>query len=128
MNPSGGLGAQTTMSHAVVLANYINTLATVESEEVEKVLKAYKDERYPIGKAGVESSAAMSKMVKQGLMGKIVRAILGHMPDWLWFAIRAKSVRCRPQISFLPPAEDKCQIKALHQPSLENTRNMATSV
>ncbi|KAF9356662.1 hypothetical protein BGX26_004935 [Mortierella sp. AD094] len=130
MNPSGGLGAQIAMGDAVVLANYINTLATVESKDVEKVLKAYKDERYPLGKDGVETSAAMLNIYKKGLVGKIVRGILGHMPSWLWFEIRARGVRCRPQISFLPLAEDKCQIKALHQPSLENTRpkNKATNV
>ncbi|KAF9157249.1 hypothetical protein BGX20_004047 [Mortierella sp. AD010] len=122
MSPSGGLGAQTAMGDAVVLANYINALTTVESEDVEKALKAYRDERYPIGKDGVKTSAAMFNIIKQGLAGKIVRFILGHMPRWLWFEIRARSVRCRPQISFLPLAEDKCQIKPLYQPSLEKTR------
>ncbi|KAG0001403.1 hypothetical protein BGZ79_004723 [Entomortierella chlamydospora] len=130
MSPSGGLGAQTAMGDAVVLANYINTLTTVESEEVEKALKAYRDERYPIDKDGVKTSAAMFSIIKQGLVGKIARLILGHMPRWLWFEIRARSVRCRPQISFLPLAEDKCQIKALHQPSLEKTRpkNMTVGI
>ncbi|KAF9170196.1 hypothetical protein BGX21_011185 [Mortierella sp. AD011] len=127
MNPSGALGAQTAMGDAVVLANYINTLTTIESEEVEKALRAYKEERYPLGKEGVETSAAMFNIYKQGFVGKIVRGILGYMPRWLWFQIRARGVRCRPQISFLPLAQDKCQIKAMHQPSLENTRpkNMA---
>ncbi|KAF9155703.1 hypothetical protein BGX20_004387, partial [Mortierella sp. AD010] len=65
MNPSGGLGAQTAMSDAVILANYINTLHTVELEDVEKALKAYRDERYPIGKHAVETSAAMFNIIKQ---------------------------------------------------------------
>ncbi|KAG0007377.1 hypothetical protein BGZ80_004727 [Entomortierella chlamydospora] len=130
MSPAGGLGAQTAMGDAVVLANYINTLTTVESEDVEKALKAYRNERYPIGKEGVETSAAMFSIIKQDLMGRVIRFILSHMPRWLWFQILARSVRCRPQISFLPLAEDTCQIKAMHQPSLQNTRpkNMATSV
>ncbi|KAF9155704.1 hypothetical protein BGX20_004388 [Mortierella sp. AD010] len=129
MSPAAGLGAQTAMGDAVVLANYINTLTTVESEDVEKVLKAYRDERYPIAKKNAGASAAMSSRVKQGLVGKIVRFILGHMPRWLWFQILARSVQCRPQISFLPLAEDNCPIKAMYQPSLEKTRpkNMATN-
>ncbi|KAF9373608.1 hypothetical protein BGX21_004376 [Mortierella sp. AD011] len=65
MNPSGGLGAQTAMGDAVVLANYINTLTTVESADVEKALKAYKKERYPIGKDAVKTSAAMFNFIKQ---------------------------------------------------------------
>ncbi|KAF9377590.1 hypothetical protein BGX21_003156 [Mortierella sp. AD011] len=130
MNPSAGLGAQTAMGDAVVLANYINTLTTVEPEDVEKVLKAYKAERYPIGKAAVATSASVFKGIQQNFVARLVRAILRNMPRWLLFAISARSVRSRPQISFLPLAEDKCQIKALCQPSLEKTRpkNMATSV
>ncbi|KAF9154698.1 hypothetical protein BGX21_004377 [Mortierella sp. AD011] len=130
MSPAGGLGAQTAMGDAVVLVNYINTLTTVESEDVEKALKAYRNERYTIGKEGVKTSAAMFSIIKQGLIGKVIRFILSHMPRWLWFQILARSVRNRPQISFLPLAEDTCQIKAMHQPSLENTRPkiMAASV
>ncbi|KAF9157530.1 hypothetical protein BGX21_006809, partial [Mortierella sp. AD011] len=127
MDPAGGLGAQTAMGDAVVLANYINTLTTVESEDVEKALKAYRDERYPIGKKNVETSAAMSRRIKQGLVGKIIRFILAHMPRWLWFQILARNIQSRPQISFLPLAEDNCPIKAMYQPSLEKTqpKNMA---
>ncbi|KAF9997636.1 hypothetical protein BGZ80_006954, partial [Entomortierella chlamydospora] len=100
-----------------------------ESEDVEKALKAYKDERYPIGKSAVETSASVFKGIQQGLVARLVRAILRRMPRWILFAICARAVRSRPQISFLPLAEDKCQIKALHQPSLEKTRpkNMATN-
>ncbi|KAF9997174.1 hypothetical protein BGZ80_007063 [Entomortierella chlamydospora] len=65
MNPSGGLGAQTAMGDAVVLANYINTLSSVDSEDVENALNAYKVERYPVAKAAVESSAGMSNVIKQ---------------------------------------------------------------
>ncbi|KAF9985210.1 hypothetical protein BGZ79_005468, partial [Entomortierella chlamydospora] len=62
---SARLGALIAMGDAVVLDNYINTLTTVESEDVEKVLKAYKTERYPVGKASVEISADRSKTIKQ---------------------------------------------------------------
>ncbi|KAF9147709.1 hypothetical protein BGX20_006580, partial [Mortierella sp. AD010] len=57
MNPSGGLGAQVAIGDADVLANYINTLSSVDSEDVENALKAYKIERYPVAKASVDSSA-----------------------------------------------------------------------
>ncbi|KAG0001402.1 hypothetical protein BGZ80_001503 [Entomortierella chlamydospora] len=127
MNPSGGLGAQTAMSDAVILANYINTLHTVELEDVEKALKTYRNERYPIGKQAVETSAVMFNIIKQDWRGRMIRYILKYIPRWLWFMIRAQSVRCRPQISFLPLAEDKCQIKAIHQPSLEKTRPKNTA-
>ncbi|KAF8943440.1 hypothetical protein BGZ46_006505, partial [Entomortierella lignicola] len=56
MHPAAGLGAQSAMNDAVILANYINTLRTIKSEDVEEVLKAYKDERYPIAKAAFKNS------------------------------------------------------------------------
>ncbi|KAF9343154.1 hypothetical protein BGX26_006180 [Mortierella sp. AD094] len=67
MNSSAGLGALTAVGDAVVLANYINTLTSVESEEVEDALKAYTIERYPIDRTAVETSAAVFKGIKQVL-------------------------------------------------------------
>ncbi|KAF8949811.1 hypothetical protein BGZ46_004929, partial [Entomortierella lignicola] len=130
MNPSGGLGAQVAMNDAVVLANYINTLTTIESKAVENALKAYKDERYPIAKTAAQASASMANIIKQGYIGRCVRFLLNHAPNWLWLAIRSSSFRNRPQISFLPLAEDRCTVKPMYQPSLEKTRptNMARNV
>ncbi|KAF9102637.1 hypothetical protein BGX27_010921 [Mortierella sp. AM989] len=130
LHPAGGLGALTAMNDAVVLANYINTLTSVSSEEVEKVLKAYKDERMPAAKTAWKASSEMAGTIKQNWKGRFSRMLLRNMPDWLWYAIRAKSYINRPQISFLPLAEDKCQIPAVYQRSLEKTRpkNMGTGV
>ncbi|KAF9343498.1 hypothetical protein BGX26_005630 [Mortierella sp. AD094] len=41
-----------------------------KSEDVEKALKAYKDELYPPGNVAVETSTNMFNIIKQGLMGK----------------------------------------------------------
>ncbi|KAF9102638.1 hypothetical protein BGX27_010922 [Mortierella sp. AM989] len=130
LHPAGGLGAQTAMNDAVVLANYISTLTSVRSEEVEKALKAYKDERMPVAKTAWKASSEMANTLKQNLKGRLVRKFFSHMPSWLWHAIRAKSYVNRPQISFLPLAEDKCKVKADYQPSLEKTRpkDMVASV
>ncbi|KAF8962167.1 hypothetical protein BGZ46_001218 [Entomortierella lignicola] len=65
MNPAGGLGAQAAMNDAVVLGNYISTLNSIESRQVEETLKAYKDERYPIAKTAVKASAGLANMIKQ---------------------------------------------------------------
>ncbi|KAF9207695.1 hypothetical protein BGZ49_010729 [Haplosporangium sp. Z 27] len=130
MHPAAGLGAQSAMNDAVVLANYINTLTTIESGDVEKALKAYKDERYPVAKAAIKRSSGSADSIKQGYGGRIKRFIVKHMPNWLWLAVLSDSCRSRPQISFLPLAEDKCKVKPMYQPSLEKTRpkNMAMSV
>ncbi|KAF9176589.1 hypothetical protein BGZ49_006131 [Haplosporangium sp. Z 27] len=130
MHPAAGLGALSAMNDAVILANYINTLETIESEDVEKALKAYKDERYPIAKTSFKSSVSMANTLNQGYSGKFIRYILNHLPGWLWTAILSSTFRCRPQISFLPPVDDKYVVKPMHQPSLEKTRppNMARDV
>ncbi|KAF9411831.1 hypothetical protein BGZ76_005297, partial [Entomortierella beljakovae] len=107
MNPSGGLGAQSAMNDAVVLANYLNTLTSIESKDVEKVLKAYRNERYPLAKKAVQTSSGMSRAIKPGFVGNILRYMFNNMPRWLWFAMRSRSFSNRPQISFLPIAEDK---------------------
>ncbi|KAF8962168.1 hypothetical protein BGZ46_001219, partial [Entomortierella lignicola] len=122
MNPAGGLGAQSAMNDAVVLANYINTLTTIESKDVEKVLKAYKDERYPVAKAAVQTSSSMANSIRQDYVGRLVRFLMNNMPNWLRLAIGSGAMRSRPQISFLPIAKDRCTVKALYQPSLEKTR------
>ncbi|KAF9203186.1 hypothetical protein BGZ49_006682 [Haplosporangium sp. Z 27] len=122
MNPAGGLGAQSAMNDAVVLANYINTLATIESKDVEKILKAYKDERYPVAKAAVQTSSSMANSIRQDYVGRLVRFLMNNMPNWLRLAIGSGAMRSRPQISFLPIAKDRCTVKALYQPSLEKTR------
>ncbi|KAF9203189.1 hypothetical protein BGZ49_006685 [Haplosporangium sp. Z 27] len=118
MHPAAGLGAQSAMCDAVVLANYIEALATVESRDVEKALKDYKDERYEIAKSAVQTSADMANIIKQDRDGKVARFIMNHMPKWLWASIRLKLASYRPQISFLPLIEDRCRVKATHQPSL----------
>ncbi|KAF9109595.1 hypothetical protein BGX27_007459 [Mortierella sp. AM989] len=127
LHPAGGLGAQTAMNDAVVLANYINTLTCVELSNVEKVLKAYRDERIDIATTAAKSSSDMAITLKQGWKGKLIRGFFNNMPGWLWFAIRAKAYVNRPQISFLPLIDDKCKIPALHQPSLEKTRPRDTA-
>ncbi|KAF9177442.1 hypothetical protein BGZ49_005647 [Haplosporangium sp. Z 27] len=118
------------MNDAVILANYINTLRTIKSEDVEEVLKAYKDERYPIAKAAFKNSVSRTNTFRQGLSGKFIRYILNHIPGWLWTAMLSGTLRCRPQISFLPPVDDKYVVEPMHQPSLEKTRppNMARDV
>ncbi|KAF9195123.1 hypothetical protein BGZ51_004550 [Haplosporangium sp. Z 767] len=130
MSPSGGLGGQSAMNDALILANYLNTLTNNNVEEVERVLKAYKEEQFPHGKAAVKTSAGMTNFIKHDFMGFIARKIINNIPKSIWFMIRAKACAYRPQISFLPLVEDKGTYKPTHQPSLEATRpkNMVATV
>ncbi|KAF9424441.1 hypothetical protein BGZ76_003525 [Entomortierella beljakovae] len=122
MNPTGGLGAQSAMNDAVVLANYIYSLASIDSKEVEKALKAYKRERYPLAKNALRDSAIVARAIRPGFVGDLMKSVLRNMPRWLWLLANSKALRNRPQIAFLPLAEDKSTSKALPQPSLKVTR------
>lgn len=56
MNPTGGSGALTAIHDAVTLANWLSTLRLAGKEEVEKVFKKYRAERYPVAKEAFETS------------------------------------------------------------------------
>ncbi|KAF9427680.1 hypothetical protein BGZ76_002233 [Entomortierella beljakovae] len=112
------------MNDAVVLANYIYSLTSIESKEIGKALKAYKDERYPLAKNAVQDSATMARAIRPGFVGDLMKSMLRIMPRWLWLLANAKALRNRPQIAFLPLAEDKGTSKPLPQLSLHVTRQM----
>lgn len=40
------------------------------------------------------------------------------MPPWLFNRIQARAFSYRPQVAFLPPAEDNGRVRPAHQPSL----------
>ncbi|KAG0246568.1 hypothetical protein B0O80DRAFT_524417 [Mortierella sp. GBAus27b] len=122
MSPTAGLGAQCAMNDAVILANHLNTIQTNEFRDVKKALKAYWKERYPHGKKDVGGSAVMSSYVKNDLYGRLLRKVMHNMPLKLWHLVRDDVSAYRPQISFLPLAEDKGTKGPTKQPSLKTTR------
>ncbi|ORZ28034.1 hypothetical protein BCR41DRAFT_346428 [Lobosporangium transversale] len=107
MIPIAGLGAQSAMLDAVVLANYLHHLTTNDSQDIERILNAYRNERYPHSRASVNKSASMAVVVRNSFAGSVVRWWLNHIPRWLWHILRAENGNCRPQISFLPLVEDR---------------------
>lgn len=56
MSPAGGLGAVVAIHDAVTLANWLSTLRFAVKEDIGKVFNEYRAERYPVAKAGFESS------------------------------------------------------------------------
>ncbi|KAF8937219.1 hypothetical protein BGZ58_003083 [Dissophora ornata] len=117
-----GDGGQSAIFDAVILANYINTIKANDLGEIEKALKAYADERYPLAKEAIATSTSLSNIVKQSVMGNVVRTFMNHVPKSVWYKIRFKVCGYRPQISFLPLVEDRGTDPPRHQPSLEATR------
>lgn len=54
-------------------------------------------------------------------MAKLTRAMMKHMPRWLWRMIQTKQSQHRVQASFLPLVEDKGTSKPKHSASFDKT-------
>ncbi|KAG0299767.1 hypothetical protein BGZ98_009772 [Dissophora globulifera] len=122
MAPNGGLGGQSAMFDAVVLANHINTIRENKLGDIEQALTAYREERFPLAKDAVAVSSSLISLVKQNMMGILMRQFMKHVPRSVWYRMRAKIAGYRPQISFLPLVEDKGTDPPRPQLSLETTR------
>ncbi|KAF8928981.1 hypothetical protein EDD21DRAFT_424143 [Dissophora ornata] len=128
MPPNAGLGGQSAMYDAVVLGNYLSSLTTNSTKDIEKALLAYRDERYQHAKDSVAMSSALTKILKKNLLGMLLRKALNHLPRWLHNLLGARINGYRPQISFLPPVDDKGTRPPMFQPSLEKTRPGTTTI
>ncbi|KAG0363527.1 hypothetical protein BGZ54_008123 [Gamsiella multidivaricata] len=92
-----GDGGQSAMFDAIVLANYINTLTSNNADEIETILKAYRDERFPIAKDAVAVSSSFIILIKHNVTGYLTRAFMNHVPKSVWYKIRSKISGYRPQ-------------------------------
>lgn len=122
MTPNAGLGATTAIHDAIVLANYLSTLKTNDCRTITSLFQQYQDERTPMAKDAVAASAAMAKLCGKTWINFAYRKFLNNMPRWLWNLMRQKQRCYRPQISFLPPANDQGYRRPSYQRSLQVTR------
>ncbi|KAF9276730.1 hypothetical protein BGZ74_003549, partial [Mortierella antarctica] len=51
----------------------------------------------------------------------VVKNMLRRLPPWLWKQMVIKTLKARPQASFLPLVEDKGTVPPTRQPSLYKT-------
>ncbi|KAF9320542.1 hypothetical protein BG003_005725 [Podila horticola] len=121
LNPAGGAGALSAIHDAIALSNWINTLETKELPDIKQIFTEYYKERYPVVKDNFERSQIFSKLPGKNLEAKFARATMKRMPKWLLRKIMISMSVSRPQVSFLPLVEDKGQVKALYQASLQKT-------
>ncbi|KAF8928982.1 hypothetical protein EDD21DRAFT_424147 [Dissophora ornata] len=130
MSPSAGLGASTAIHDAIVFANYLSTLKTNDPDDITNIFKQYQDERSQIAKEAVDTSARFTKMFGKTPYNAILRKLMTYAPKWFIDLSLLKLRRYRPQISFLPPPNDKGYRRPPYQRSLEKTRpkNFAAAV
>ncbi|KAG0030242.1 hypothetical protein BGZ82_007514 [Podila clonocystis] len=118
MHPAAGQGAVNAMQDAITLVNVIASLPSKEMDDITECFKIYKSERYPPALAAFNMSHTLSKSFEKTLQGALVRYTMMYMPPWLNKIAMAKLIQVRPQVNFLPRAEDRGTIKAKYQPSL----------
>ncbi|KFH61720.1 hypothetical protein MVEG_12442 [Podila verticillata NRRL 6337] len=75
MSPAGGLGAIVSIHDAVTLANRLSTLRFAVEEDIDKMFKEAPAERYPIAKAGFESSQVFNRYLGKSMVVSLVRGL-----------------------------------------------------
>ncbi|KAF9361131.1 hypothetical protein BGX34_007326 [Mortierella sp. NVP85] len=123
-----GDGATTAIHDTIVLANYLSTLKNNDIKSITSLFQQYQDERTPLAKDAVAASAAMAKLIGKTWYNLVYRKFLNNMPRWLWNILRQKQRCYRPQISFLPPANDQGSRRPSYQRSLQVTRPKNLSI
>ncbi|ORZ04202.1 hypothetical protein BCR41DRAFT_426043 [Lobosporangium transversale] len=125
MIPSGAQGAVNAMQDAVALANWISVLEKTSSKDgYQSAWKEYQDERHPLATQSFEVSQFMGKQTLGNWVGTVSRLFARYMPDWFQKFAMMRMISNRPQVSFLPPAEDKGTVPVIDQPSLRKTKAM----
>ncbi|KAF9168476.1 hypothetical protein BGX21_011355 [Mortierella sp. AD011] len=122
VHPASGRGAQLAIHDAITLANWISVLrVTATIDDLEKIFKEYKAERYPDAKDTHDQGHMLSKILEKGFKGDTMRFLAKHMPAWMNKLVLIKISAMRPQVSFLPLAPDNGTVKKAYQRSLEMT-------
>ncbi|KAF9210710.1 hypothetical protein BGZ59_009069 [Podila verticillata] len=123
MNPAGGMGAINAMQDAIAIANWINVLDRNSTwEDIERAFKEYKAERFPWAQSAFRDSKIMSKLVAVNLTGKIARFATKKLPAWAHRMALSRVISYRPQVSFLPLAQDRGASKLTQQRSYVKTK------
>ncbi|KAI1310825.1 hypothetical protein EDD11_003641 [Mortierella claussenii] len=117
MLPSAGQGAVNAMQDAVVLVNCLFNMPDISAVSIQAALEDYYKQRYHRADMQFERSKSMAKiMTGQTWAERAMRhAIFNYTPDWVVQRGFAKTFEYRPQIAWLPLAENKGHGKVLPQ-------------
>ncbi|KAG0234021.1 hypothetical protein BGX31_004686 [Mortierella sp. GBA43] len=107
--PWAGLGEANEIHDAVVLANCLLELKDLSLKNITGAFKDYYEQRYPRVKSQFSSSKATTKLVTgQSFTERLTRyAFLNWMPSSVRQRVFDDHVAYRPQVSFLPKAENR---------------------
>ncbi|KAI7827404.1 hypothetical protein BC939DRAFT_491314 [Gamsiella multidivaricata] len=77
-----------------------------DQKDITNAFQQYQDERIPLAKAAVKTSASFARLTSKTWYSKVIREMIKYIPHWLWDHALLKSRLYRPQLSFLPPVSD----------------------
>ncbi|KAF9396816.1 hypothetical protein BGX21_009395 [Mortierella sp. AD011] len=113
-----GDGAANAMQDAVVLANCLFNMADSSAESIKATFKEYYKQRYHRAEAEIARSRTLAKIsAGQTTSEKILRQVSLKTPDWVQKRSDAKLYEYRPQIAWLPLAENHGTGRVLPQES-----------
>ncbi|KAF9201534.1 hypothetical protein BGZ49_008229 [Haplosporangium sp. Z 27] len=108
MLPGAGQGAVMAMKDSVVLANCLYSMRDHSAKSVKSAFTSYYRQRYPEAEIMSKGSSFFSKiMFGQKWFDRILRHLfLNYLPDWMLQKEANKNLAYRPQINWLPLAEN----------------------
>ncbi|KAF9106587.1 hypothetical protein BGX27_009104, partial [Mortierella sp. AM989] len=117
MLPGAGLGAVNAMHDAVVLVNCIAEMKDLSSKGIKAAFQSYYDQRFHYSNDQFKNSGSMSRtMFGQTRTDRFIRnIILNYLPNWVQQMNFAKTLSYRPQIAWLPLAENRGTVRVLPQ-------------
>ncbi|KAF9954679.1 hypothetical protein BGZ72_004407 [Mortierella alpina] len=117
MLPSAGQGAVNAMQDAVILANCLYDLESLEPEAISAALKDYQEQRYEHAKFQFEISKSNGKIMSgQTWLDRLIRyMVLNYLPKSIKMRKLIERAAYRPQIAYMPQAETRGTCAVLPQ-------------
>ncbi|GJJ71460.1 hypothetical protein EMPS_03810 [Entomortierella parvispora] len=129
VHPASGAGTLNAIMDAVVLGNWIASIADCSIRSTENVFKAFKAERFPVVMAAYKQGHLLSKVnAKATWKSRVIRYMTKNSPDWVWRMVLRRMAEDRPQLWFLPLVSDRGTVPPKYQPSLQKNLHLARSL
>ncbi|KAF8923630.1 hypothetical protein BGZ58_002719 [Dissophora ornata] len=112
-----GDGAVNAMHDAVVLANCIYTADNITPEGITRAFEDFYNQRYQYSYDQFKNSSKMTQtFFGQSWLTKVIRSVLlSYLPNWVHQMSFAKTLSYRPQIAWLPLAENRGTVRVQPQ-------------
>ncbi|KAF9901136.1 hypothetical protein BX616_002368 [Lobosporangium transversale] len=112
-----GDGAVNAMQDAVVLANCISKMSDVSPQNITAAFGQYYKQRYRHALYSFTMSRFWTKMTYgQTWSERLLRQqVVNFTPEWVYFMLYFKTASYRPQIAWLPLAENRGTVRILPQ-------------